>query len=791
MEGTMKRIVKGISLLAVIVLSLVFAYPSNTYALTEQTSYVSINNTQSLEVGSLSFSNISFKDYSSTSTQAFGLTGIVANSSSNTISYTSTAYYYDSNYNLVAQGYNSGTAISGTSNFNQMSNLNILSGHSIDEIYYYRLSIQTNDYATSSGTSTITNNTPSKNYQYSSYDYVIDKYDINIIVNENNTFDITETITAYFNVSKHGIYRTIPLKNTITRLDGTTSTNRTQVTNVSVDNEYTTSRENGNYKLQIGSASRTLTGEQTYVIKYTYNLGKDPVKNYDELYYNIIGNEWDTVIGNVTFTITMPKEFDSSKLGFSSGTTGSTDNSKVKYSVSGNKITGSYDGVLGVGEALTIRCELPEGYFVGAGLSINIMDYIMFLIPIIFLGIAILLWYKFGRDDQVVETVEFYPPAGFNSLEVGFLYKGKADNQDVTSLLIYLANKGYIKITEIEKKSLFSKSKEFKITKLKEYDGNNVNEQIFLHGLFTRLSSFTPLFSDESKRYVDIFDEVTSRELCNNFYITMNKILSNINNKENKNKIFEKSASGKTIFIILMIIATYCLITIPPILTYGEAGMLIVALLFPGIGFTVMFSMLFGETQTIYVNGKATHSSIGTKLFGLVWGGMFGGMPWAFIVLPALLQDPTYLIGYIIGLGCVLGMVICLKYLPKRTPYGNEILGKLRGFKNFLETAEKEKLEAMVMEDPTYFYNILPYTYVLGVSDKWIKKFESISLQAPSWYDSPNAFDMVSFGTFMNSTMVSAQSVMSSSPSSDSGGGGSSGGGSSGGGSGGGGGGSW
>lgn len=95
------------------------------------------------------------------------------------------------------------------------------------------------------------------------------------------------------------------------------------------------------------------------------------------------------------------------------------------------------------------------------------------------------------------------------------------------------------------------------------------------------------------------------------------------------------------------------------------------------------------------------------------------------------------------------------------------------------------------MEDPTYFYNILPYTYVLGVSDKWIKKFESISLQAPSWYDSPNAFDMVSFGTFMNSTMVSAQSVMSSSPSSDSGGGGSSGGGSSGGGSGGGGGGSW
>ena len=786
----MKRIIKGISLFAVIALSLVFAYSSNTYALTEQTSFVNINNTQSLEVGSLSFTNISFKDFSSISTQAFGLAGIVRNSSNNEINYTSTAYYYDSNYNLIAQGYNSATAISGSNSFSQMSNLSILNGHSVNEIYYYRLSIETNDNTNSSLNNT-TSLTPSKNYQYSSYDYVIDKYDINIIVNENNTFDITETITAYFNVSKHGIFRTIPLKNTITRLDGTTSTNRTQVTNVSVDNEYTTSRENGNYKLKIGSASRTLTGEQKYVIKYTYNLGKDPGKDYDELYYNIIGNEWDTVIGNVTFSITMPKEFDSSKLGVSSGTTGSTDNSKVKYNVSGNKITGSYNGILGASEALTVRCELPEGYFVGTGLDINIMNYILFLIPLIFLAIAIILWYKFGRDDQVVETVEFYPPQGFNSLEVGFLYKGQADNQDVTSLLIYLANQGYIKIAETEEKSLFSKSKGFKITKLKEYDGNNINEQIFLNGLFTKRSSFTSLFSKTPETPTDNINEVTSMDLYDNFYITMGRILSNINNKENKHKLFEKSASSKTVFIILMIIATFCMITIPPVFTYGEAGMLIVAILFPGIGFTVMFSMLFGGTKTIYVNGKATHSSIGTKLFALIWGGMFGGMPWAFTVLPALLQDLTYLIGYIIGVICVLGMVICLKYLPKRTPYGNEMLGKLKGFRNFLETAEKDKLETMVMQDPTYFYNILPYTYVLGVSDKWIKKFESISLQAPSWYDSPNAFDMVAFGSFMNNTMTSAQSVMSSSPSSDSGGGGSSGGGSSGGGSGGGGGGSW
>ena len=175
-------------------------------------------------------------------------------------------------------------------------------------------------------------------------------------------------------------------------------------------------------------------------------------------------------------------------------------------------------------------------------------------------------------------------------------------------------------------------------------------------------------------------------------------------------------------------------------------------------------------------------------LFFIIWGLGFGGLPWATLVLPALQQDSIYLIGYIVGIVCVLGMVVCLTYLPKRTAYGNEILGKIEGFKNFLETAEKEQLEAMVTKNPTYFYNILPYTYVLGVSDKWIKKFEVISMQAPTWYDSPDAFDMATFGTFLNSTMSSATSVMSYDSSSSSSG---SGGGSAGGGSGGGGGGSW
>jgi uncharacterized membrane protein YgcG len=611
--------------------------------------------------------------------------------------------------------------------------------------------------------------TPSLNYKFSTYDYVIDKYDINIIVNENNTLDITETITAFFNVPKHGIYRTIPLKNTITRLDGTESKNNVQITNVSVDNEFTTSNEDDNLKIKIGSANQTLTGEQKYTIKYLYNLGKDHIKDYDELYYNIIGSEWDTAIGNITFTIKMPKDYDESKLGFSSGELGSTDNSKINYTVNGNIITGNYDGILDKGNALTVRCQLDNGYFINAGFPIKTSSYLIFIVPILCVIFSLLIWYKYGKDDPVIETVEFYPPEGFNSLEVGYLYKGKATNEDVTSLIVYLANKGYLKISEIEENNLFSKSKNFMLTKLKDYDGKNDNEEMFFDGLFSGQRN-----------------NVTSNDLYDSFYKTMNKILENINNKENKNKIFEKTPKiNYVLIILLMIISFLTTITIPSI-EYGNVSSLLLTI------FVTLFYIPF------YAVGIFSNMSKGIRIFWLGFT-IFHSVCF-FSILPiakAATSSYIYFFGVLVGIICLGGIFILLRLMPKRNKYGNQILGKIKGFKNFLETAEKDKLEAMVMQDPGYFYNILPFTYVLGVSDKWINNFETISLKAPDWYDSSSSFDVMSFSSFMGSTMISCQSAMSSCPSSSSsggssfGGGGSSGGGSSGGGSGGGGGGSW
>lgn len=613
--------------------------------------------------------------------------------------------------------------------------------------------------------------------------YTINSYNINIIVNENNTLNITEKINVYFYTDKHGIIRKIPLKNKIIRLDGTTSKNRANISDVKVNDKYKLSTSNGYKAIKIGDANKTIRGQKNYEISYLYNLGRDTGKGYDELYFNLIGDEWDTSISNITFTIKMPKAFNSSKLGFSSGAVGSTDSSKITYSINGNTIRGSYDGTLNEGEALTVRLELPEGYFVGTSLNVDFLPTLTLTIPILFVLIAYLLWSKYRNNEQIIETVEFYPPQGFNSLEIGFLYKGSANNKDVTSLIIYLANKGYIKISEVESSSSPTE-KSFKLTKLKEYDGNNINEKIFLNGLFTKAIESTP--GNNNGIVIENVNEVTSEDLKDNFYITMEKILQNMNSKENRNLIFKKSALNKAKILKFMCIAIYYLITIPPLLENYNA---LILLMFVVPTLILYFSLNMVEGLAMASNNRKYNNMSILILIEII----MGCVPCTGSIIPSLLENTLYLIENIVGFICIYIIIMYLKNFQFRTQYGVEMLGKLLGYKDFLEIVEQEKLEAMVMQNPTYFYDILPYTYVLEVSDKWIEKFESISLQTPSWYESSADFDIKTFGEFMDTTMISAQKSMSSSPYGDSDGydGGGSSGGSSGGGSGGGGGSSW
>ena len=598
-------------------------------------------------------------------------------------------------------------------------------------------------------------------------DYDITKYDVEIVVDEHNKYSIKENIDTYFNVSKHGIVRRIPLYNNIIRQDGIRERNRVLISNVHVNEEFASSRENNNYVLKIGSADKTINGKHSYTISYDYDIGLDKNNKYDELYFNIIGTNWDTDISNVTFKITMPKEFDASKLGFSYGEYGESNTDNISYDVDGNVITGSFEGTLLAGEGLNVRMELPEGYFIRKSVGSSLLECWYYIIPILGVLISYLIWKKYGKDDQVVDVVSFYPPENMNSLDVAFAKKGSVNSNDAVSLLVYLASKGYIKIVEDKK----SKSR-FTIQKVKEYDGNNKEEELFFRGLFKK-----------------VWDSISSDELNESFYLTINSILTKKNSTANRKEIFNNKSSNKRYILFLFMLITSSLSTIIPALGYKLSDVIFSIIICNLIGIVAL--IIVGIIYDNNCTKKGLNSALGFAFFFVL---ALAFANFTIIGFEYIYYDTVYLIGFILCMVCTYLIYFFYLIVTKRTEYGNKVLGEVNGFKKFLETAEKDKLESLVHDDPSYFYNILPYAYVLGVSDAWIKQFEGIAIAPPDWYESADTFDYYRFNRSLNRTIHSASRVMNSVPQSSGGstsGGGFSGGGFSGGGSGGGGGSSW
>ena len=95
----------------------------------------------------------------------------------------------------------------------------------------------------------------------------------------------------------------------------------------------------------------------------------------------------------------------------------------------------------------------------------------------------------------------------------------------------------------------------------------------------------------------------------------------------------------------------------------------------------------------------------------------------------------TYL-GWWVVLPAAAALVMALLsgLMPRRTEQGAQWAGRILGLKRFIETAEADRIKMMVRDDPASFYHILPYAYVLGVTDEWAKRFESIALEPPRWY---------------------------------------------------------
>ena len=279
--------------------------------------------------------------------------------------------------------------------------------------------------------------------------FVIDQYNVTLEVGEDNKVDVTEAITVTWKESgHHGIFKFIPEWLEYTNKDKKTIKRRSEISNLESNRPFTTDIVNGKKRIKIGDPNVFVSGTEEYVINYTYDMGADPFKGYDEFIFHVFGDYWYPKINNFIITIEMPKDIDTNKVELFKDKKRGTKAKGLDTYISSNGKTIVITGTdYGLEQSLTIDIPLEEGYFEGGSDNYGRVSLTISLIIIGFMVLAFLLWLRYGKDyPKEPEPVEFYSPDDLDPAEVGYIVGKQNGRKLIASLLISLASKGYIKI---------------------------------------------------------------------------------------------------------------------------------------------------------------------------------------------------------------------------------------------------------------------------------------------------------------------------------------------------------
>lgn len=563
--------------------------------------------------------------------------------------------------------------------------------------------------------------------------WIINTFQANIAIQESGEVRVVETIEADFrDLQKHGIYRDIPY--VYEAADGKTYTEIT-VLDVLQNNEkavYETSRNDDYFRIKIGDADTTISGENTYTITYTAKGILRGFSEHDELYWNVTGNQWDASILNAEATVTVPQPAITQVAcyeGFSGSrvTCQSTQESPQLATFTTARILTASEGMTVVvgyekGMVPLLTVERPKSFWE------QFIEWpsLVTLLSVIVVGIitGLVLWHRHGRDYWFAQnifgkrdeqghikpigaheavTVEFTPPEKLRPAEIGVLMDERAHTHDVVATIIDLATRGYLTITEIPKKWLFGKVDYQLHKKAKDEKELLGYEKKLLHNLFKT------------------GNEVTVSSLKQTFYDEL---------KEVKEALYEEVVAKK---------------------------------LFPSDPEKVRGKYLGIAVVLVFI-------SFAAAAFGIS-------------------DERVFVADIGIG-GVVSGIVLILlsQVMPRRTAYGRGLYRRIRGYRLFINTAEKHRQQ--FFEKKNMFNEVLPYAIVFGLTEKFSKQMHEMGVQPTTtgWYHGVHPVTSGHFSSSMGDFSKSMSTAIASAPSSS---GGFSGGGSSGGGFGGGGGGSW
>ena len=608
-------------------------------------------------------------------------------------------------------------------------------------------------------------------------DYYVENWHYRAVVHENNVWDIREHIDVQFVQPHHGIFVYRPrIFTDLHDFEGEECffTYKLQVRDVQVPgwNFITDTNEDSqqNYVIQIGDENVTLTGLQSYIISYTLVYPDDRIRTSDNIYHSVLGDGWPSNIRHFEFEIEFDKPLPELALDSCFVYSGPWNYHGDQWEVGQNtfissySLTGSIDNLPG-GQAISFRISLPEGYFIDVPVLSPWLPYLLYGIAIV-LGLWLVSFLISIRLKHPVPSVQFYPPEGMNSAEVGTIIDNTADVKDLVSLIPWFAQQGYIRISEQPGQYTWSKSKVFLYYEKDLPENAPEYQKNFLSALFP-----SGTISDLSK----LGDRSSHISLA----------LSGLKNQFIRERTLSNTSNMVWLLPLMAILMIFGYATDTRVCIFDQDKFI----------FGIIFASLqccaaMRRFRYSEVRAYSRTNALWSTLVVLLLAALHMGLIWA-------LHEPQ---DYFLSLQetyCIFGFSYFVLLLSDRfytdTDYRIDTIGQLLGLREFIKTAEKKRLEMLVDEQPEYFYRILPYAMVFGLANRWADKFKDISIKTPDWYSgvSPSGDTLCFSGSqmarsFSNSLSTSVASYVSSSshhPSSSSGG--------SGGGGGGGGGGAW
>jgi hypothetical protein len=87
-------------------------------------------------------------------------------------------------------------------------------------------------------------------------------------------------------------------------------------------------------------------------------------------------------------------------------------------------------------------------------------------------------------------------------------------------------------------------------------------------------------------------------------------------------------------------------------------------------------------------------------------------------------------------------LIVLSPVMPRRSWHGARLLARVRGFQEFLERAEKDRLARLPAGT---LHEFLPWAIALGVAERWIWNFEGLPVSAPTWYQGEGPFSLETY----------------------------------------------